>query len=461
MKENIIFKDASKNLIELTDLLQKTIKNTVFENKVYYVGGCVRDLILGREPRNIDIVVNKECGGIEFAIFLAMKLGVHDEDMNPYTYSQCGASLEIYNNKNLKDFDIRIEQTRKSRFQYDKDGYKELYGTLEEDSKCRDFTINGLYWNISQESLYDFSGLALQDLKKRIIRCTSTPSLMFFEDPSRILRAVRFANEEDWGIESDTWLGMIKMAKELETAYVMDCFTDIMTLDKPSTAIKRLYNCGALEYLAPDVNDLNSVKLENGSTLLDKTLMVVDETTPNTVSRLGALFHSTDEIIMTNNPSFAASVAKSDIKSLGYPERICNDVETTIKYYSKFDNYGKGVLPTDRILRKFINRCGDCLYNVIDLMSASYTCRDDVDKGKPLALINAIKKLQEKEKKSSASSSPLPINGNDIIKEFNLKKGPHIGILIKYVRDEYSKNKSMTKDECFDLVREKLKTLAV
>lgn len=462
MKENIIFKDASKNLIELTDLLQKMIKGTVFEGKVYYVGGCVRDLILGKEPRNIDIVVNKECGGIELAIFLAMRLGVYDEGgLNPYAYSKCGASLEIYNNKNLKDFELRIEQTMKSRFPYDKDDYKKLYGTLEEDAKRRDFTINSLYWNISQEALYDFNGLGLQDLKKRIVRCTNTPSLLFFEDPSRILRAVRFANEEGWGIDSDTWLGMVTMARELETAYIMDYFTDVMLLDKPSTAIKRLYNCGALEYLAPDINDLNGVKLEDGNTLLDYTLKVVDATTPNIVSRLGALFHSTDEIIMTNNPSFAASVAKSDIKSLGYSATICNDVETTVKYYSKFDNYGKGVLPSDRILKKFVGRCGDSLYSVMDLMSASYSYRDDVDKGKPLALIEAIKKLQEKEEKASVESSPLPINGNDIIKEFNLKKGPHIGILIKCVRDACKKNKSMTKDECFDVVREKLKTLAV
>ena len=459
MKENILFKDASKNLVKLTNLLQTLIKGSVFENKVCYVGGCVRDLILGNEPKNIDIVVNKENGGIELAYFLAMRLGIETEGNIDIISSQYGASLEISNDKDLSDFYIKITQTCNSRYQNETREPKEIFGTFEQDALRRDFTINALYWNISQECLYDFTKKGIDDLRKKIIRCPYSPSLLFYEDPSRIVRAVRFSNNDGWGIESETWLGMVENSKELLTSDFVDEFIEVLLFRNPTSAMRRLYHCGALEYMIPDVYDLCSSTSVNGNNLFEETLKVMKGTTTNVVSRLAALFHKKDEIMYISNPNFAASVAKNDVRALGFSVDTAENVSKTILNYKKFDNYGNGVMPTDRIMKKFVNRCGGAIYSVIDLMNASYNNRDDVDKKKPKWVLDKVDEIMktEKDKKSIA----LPINGKDIMREFNLKKGPHIGILLNVVKDAVTDNPNITKDQCFNLVRDKIHTLSV
>lgn len=458
MKDNILFKDASNSLIKLTNLLQTLIKGSVFENKVCYVGGCVRDLILGNEPKNIDIVVNKENGGIELAHFLAMRLGIEAEGNIDIVSSQYGASLEISNDKELSDFYIRMTQTCNSRYQDETRMPSEIFGTFEEDALRRDFTINALYWNISQEALYDFTRKGLDDLKNKIIRCPYSPSLLFYEDPSRIVRAVRFSNENGWGIESETWLGMIENCSKLMSCDFVDELVEVLLLDNPTNAMRRLYHCGALDYMVPDVYDLCSSTDINGKNLFEETLKVLKDTTTNIVSRLAALFHRTDEIIRTSSPNFAASVAKADVKALGFSDMTAEKVSKAILNHKKFDNYGNGVMPTDRIMKKFINRCGNAIYEVIDLMNASYMNRDDVDKNKPRWVLMKVQEINKSE--SGKKTVELPINGTDIMREFNLKKGPHIGILLNVVKDAVTDNPKISKDECFNLVRDKIHTLS-
>ena len=460
MKENILFKRASKNLIKLTDLIQSTIKGTVFENKVCYVGGCIRDLILGIEPKNIDIAVNKENGGLELAYFLLSRLGIDAKNNVEVISSQYGARIEITNDDDLKDFEIRMTQTCNSRYLNEDREPSKIFGTFVEDALRRDFTINALYWNMSQEALYDFTKRGLDDLKNRIIRCTSCPSVIFAEDPSRIIRGVRFANEKGWGIESETWLGMIENTPKLGSIDFCDEFIEVLLLKNPTVAMKKLYYCGALEYVVPDVYDMCSSLDADGVSLYDKTLKVMESTTVNLISRLAALFHNVDKVLNMSNPNFAADVAKDDVKYLGFSVKTANSVSQTIRNYKRFDNYGVGVMPTDRIMRRFMNNCGDCVYTVVDLMNASYMHDDKADKRKPMMVLKKVEELKKMEEEK-ASKSKLPINGKDIMKEFKLKKGPHIGILLDVVKDAFFENPKISKDECFNLVRDKIHTMAV
>ena len=295
-------------------------------------------------------------------------------------------------------------------------------------------------------------------MKNKIIRCPYSPSLLFYEDPSRIVRAVRFSNENGWGIESETWLGMIENCSELMSCDFVDELVEVLLLDNPTNAMRRLYHCGALDYMVPDVYDLCSSTDINGKNLFEETLKVLKDTTTNIVSRLAALFHRTDEIIKTSSPNFAASVAKADVKALGFSDMTAEKVSKAILNHKKFDNYGNGVMPTDRIMKKFINRCGNAIYEVIDLMNASYMNRDDVDKNKPRWVLMKVQEINKSE--SGKKTVELPINGTDIMREFNLKKGPHIGILLNVVKDAVTDNPKISKDECFNLVRDKIHTLS-
>ena len=111
-------------------------------------------------------------------------------------------------------------------------------------------------------------------------------------------------------------------------------------------------------------------------------------------------------------------------------------------------------------MRRFMNNCGNCVYTVIDLMNASYMHDDKADKKKPMMVLKKVEELKKMEEEK-ASKAKLPINGKDIMKEFKLKKGPHIGILLDVVKDAFFENPNISKNECFNLVRDKIHTMSV
>ena len=107
-----------------------------------------------------------------------------------------------------------------------------------------------------------------------------------------------------------------------------------------------------------------------------------------------------------------------------------------------------------------MNNCGDCVYTVIDLMNASYMNDKKADKNKPMMVLKKVEELKKKEEEKVIKAK-LPINGKDIMKEFKLKKGPCIGILLDVVKDAVFENPNISKDECFNLIRDKIHTLTV
>jgi poly(A) polymerase/tRNA nucleotidyltransferase (CCA-adding enzyme) len=142
-----------------------------------------------------------------------------------------------------------------------------------------------------------------------------------------------------------------------------------------------------------------------------------------------------------------------------FPKNIINSVENAIKYHRFFRNYADGTVPPDKKIRKFINECGDNIGNVVDLMNANNLYQTyDKKKRQALDILNRIEELDELEE---AKNVKLPIDGKDIMKEFNLKAGPQIGIIMEHLKEAYFENPKITKEECFKLVEDKIKVLAV
>ena len=179
---------------------------------------------------------------------------------------------------------------------------------------------------------------------------------------------------------------------------------------------------------------------------------------------MAALFHDVGRIATETNrgisqDSFSADVAASDLKAMKFPNAIIDSVENSIMYHRFFRNFADGVVPPDKKIRRFINLCGDNIGNVVDLMHANNVFQTyDKKKRQALDILNRIEELDELEESKNVK---LPIDGKDIMKEFNLKAGPSIGILLDYLKDAYFENPKITKKECFKLIEDKIKVLAV
>jgi tRNA nucleotidyltransferase/poly(A) polymerase len=464
----VLFKNANEKIRKLTDLIQSTIKGTHFEGKVYYVGGCIRDLLLGLDVKDIDIVVEMNNGGILFAGYMAMKHKCFAANTNPVVFETYGtAKFQLYKDEDLKDIEIECVQTRKEQYHKESRNPDTAYGTIQEDAARRDLTINALYYNISTEEVFDFNKKGLDDLCNQVIRTPSDPDIIFKDDPLRMLRVIRFSNKLGWGIEKNTWLGILKNVNRIDIVSqerVSDEISKILLCRKPSIGIRKLYFSGLLDRVMPDIYDLNlAYESKNPAvTSFEHTMNVLDETQPYIENRLAALFHDVGKIITdkdrTISPDqFSAEIASTDLKMMKFPNHIIKSVDTAIRYHRLFRIYADGVVPPDKKIRKFVNLCGDEIGTVVDLMNANNQhVTFDKKKRQVLDILNRIEELEEIEKMTNIK---LPISGSDIMTEFRLKASPLIGILLEAVKDAYFENPNITKDECFGVVEKKLKSI--
>lgn len=465
----ILFKNADEKIKKLVKLIQESIKGTAFENHVFLVGGCVRDLLLKIPCRDVDICVDIKNGGMLFANYMAMKHQCYVAGTNPVVFENYGtAKFQLYKNEELKDIEIECVQTRKEQYHKESRNPDTVYGTIQEDAKRRDLTINSLYYNISTEKVHDYNN-GLDDLVNQVIKTPTDPDITFNDDPLRILRVIRFSTRFGWGIEKNTWLGMVKNAhriKIISQERISDEISKILLCEKPSIGIRKMYYCGILHRVMPDIYD-TTYAFESKNPMVstfDHTMNVVDTVQPYLENRLAALFHDVGRIITgrrrdVNPDKFSAEVAADDLKAMKFPNYVIKTVETAIKFHRGFAVYADGVLPPDKKIRKFINLTGEDLGATVDLMNANNLhCTYDKKKRQVLDILNRIEEMEDAEK---AANVKLPINGNDIMKEFKIKGGPNIGILLEAVKDAYFENPNMTKDEAFEIVENKLKSLTV
>lgn len=465
----ILFKNADEKIKKLVKLIQESIKGTAFENHVFLVGGCVRDLLLKIPCKDVDICVDIKNGGMLFANYMAMKHQCYVVGTNPVVFETYGtAKFQLYKNEELKDIEIECVQTRKEQYHKESRNPDTVYGTIQEDAKRRDLTINSLYYNISTEKVHDYNN-GLDDLVNQVIKTPTDPDITFNDDPLRILRVIRFSTRFGWGIEKNTWLGMVKNAhriKIISQERISDEISKILLCEKPSIGIRKMYYCGILHRVMPDIYD-TTYAFESKNPMVstfDHTMNVVDTVQPYLENRLAALFHDVGRIITgrrrdVNPDKFSAEVAADDLKTMKFPNYVIKTVETAIKFHRGFAVYADGVLPPDKKIRKFINLTGEDLGATVDLMNANNLhCTYDKKKRQVLDILNRIEEMEDAEK---AANVKLPINGNDIMKEFKIKGGPNIGILLEAVKDAYFENPNMTKDEAFEIVENKLKSLTV
>lgn len=465
----ILFKNADEKIKKLVKLIQESIKGTAFENHVFLVGGCVRDLLLKIPCKDVDICVDIKNGGMLFANYMAMKHQCYVAGTNPVVFETYGtAKFQLYKNEELKDIEIECVQTRKEQYHKESRNPDTVYGTIQEDAKRRDLTINSLYYNISTEKVHDYNN-GLDDLVNQVIKTPTDPDITFNDDPLRILRVIRFSTRFGWGIEKNTWLGMVKNAhriKIISQERISDEISKILLCEKPSIGIRKMYYCGILHRVMPDIYD-TTYAFESKNPMVstfDHTMNVVDTVQPYLENRLAALFHDVGRIITgrrrdVNPDKFSAEVAADDLKTMKFPNYVIKTVETAIKFHRGFAVYADGVLPPDKKIRKFINLTGEDLGATVDLMNANNLhCTYDKKKRQVLDILNRIEEMEDAEK---AANVKLPINGNDIMKEFKIKGGPNIGILLEAVKDAYFENPNMTKDEAFEIVENKLKSLTV
>lgn len=455
----------------IANYLRDKIKNTKFENHVFLVGGCVRDYLLGDNVNDIDIAVDLPNGGVEFANWITKEELCYKPDYNPCTVGRMDTCRFYLSTKeDLKYVVFDCCQTRKNPSYSLPEGSKvsENLGTILQDGNLRDLTVNAMFLDVSSMAITDVCH-GIDDMQDKILRTPNLPSVTFKDDPLRMMRVIRFATKYGWGIEKDTWLGIVEH-HNLITSVSVERFKDelnqILLSPCPSVGLKKLMASGMLYDMIPQLYNLNhvgeSLNVKIPFNIWEKTLEEVDETEPRLINRLAALFRcvgkATAVKYIEGNIKFygyetiSVNVTSAILRTLKYPNHIIESVALCIKYHSYFSNYlVHGLQPSKKTVRKFLTEVGDWKPNVLDLIRA-VAIVENITAFNNFTDLKCI--ISETEAELDYTNFKIPITGDEIMKSLNLSPSPLIGKIIDHLKDKYLDDPSLTKEELLQMAED-------
>lgn len=428
------------------EALKKTVQSTSIN--AWLIGGFVRDRILNIACKDIDIVVTGS--GIEFAERFAQIL---DPTCEVIVFKNFGTAQVKY-----QDFEIEFVGARKES--YARDSRKPVVedGTLEDDQKRRDFTINALSISLnepeSSEIIDPFNGL--DDLKNKIIRTPLHPDQTFIDDPLRMLRAIRFATRLQFQIAEETFNSISQNAARIHiisAERISEEFNKIMLADKPSIGFKLLYNTGLLAIIFPELVALQGVEWKGGKGHKDNfyhTLEVLDNVamhSQNLWLRWAALLHdiakpATKRFVASEGWTFHGHEDKGARMVKPLFRRFKLPLNEKMKYVEKLVflhlrpiALAKDIV-TDSAVRRLMVEAGEAIDDLLILCQSDITSKNEAKKKKYLKNLELVKeKIALVSEKDRLRNWQPPITGNDIMQYFSISQPRMIGELKLQVRE--------------------------
>jgi len=435
---------------EITDITDK-IQESGFE--AYLVGGCVRDMLLGKDPKDWDITTNATPEEM-VALF-------------PHTYYEndfgtVGVVNDETKNPNLKNVEVttfRLEGDYSDSRHPDEIKFSK---NLDDDLKRRDFTINAMAINlpigikdISKGHLVDnYKGQ--KDLKDKTIRTVLGPKERFDEDALRILRAVRFATELNFQIDPETEK-VIKTfhmkLKEISNERIRDEFIKIMNSPFPKEGLTRLQKLNLLKYIVPELPKGIGVEQNQAHSydVWEHILRAVQAAADKGFSlevRLAALFHDIskphtrrrskdkDKWTFYGHDVVGARVSHGTLRDLKFPKETVEKVSKLVRWHMFFSDTEEITLSA---VRRLLRNVGE--ENVWDLIDLRIC--DRIGTGRPKEEPYRLRKYQamiEEVLRDPISVGMLKIDGNRIMKVLKIKPGPKIGYILHALLEEVLDN---------------------
>lgn len=439
--------------------IKDVIKNTEYDNRVMVVGGYVRDLLMGNQSNDIDLLIDGDINsGIDFAIWFCDKMKLH----SPLCYGLYGTAMFNFMGEKIECVAPRSEK-------YKDDSRNPIVEscTIQKEALRRDFTINSMFINISTNELYDYSNKGFSDLKNHIIRSTSDPNIIFEQDGLRMLRCIRFSSRYGWDIEEETFKGILRNAHRIQIITqerITDELNKILLTKKPSVGLRLLEKTGLLQYVLPDfveMVNLSQNKFHFG-TAWEHTLMVVDNSKPILENRLAALFHDLGKIKTKtiddngnvhfyNHENVSALLCDSKLRAMKYPNDIIKRVRKAVNNHMRTKSFGDTCDKVkDKSIRKLQFALGDVFDLTMDLIDADNRAHKTEH-----CMPNQVRIIKERSNElvnngMDCFKLSLPIDGNDIIEFKGIDKpGPIVKKYLDYLTKLWINNPKITKEECF------------
>ena len=427
------------------------VSDAAVEMKVdcYVIGGFVRDYLLNKNtPKDVDFVVVGN--GIELAKRVATKLAGKPKVS---IFKNFGTAM-------IKNDSVELEFVGARKESYHSDSRKPLVedGSLEDDQKRRDFTINALALSLKKEDfgtlLDPFDGLT--DLKNKILRTPLEPGVTYSDDPLRMMRAIRFATQLDFQIEPKSFQAIVdnkERIKIVSKERIVDELHKILMSEKPSKGFALLHRSQLLPYILPELVALQGIDEIEGQRHKDNfwhTLEVVDNIariTDNLWLRWAALLHD-----------IGKAPTKKFNKKIGWTfhghefmgskmvyklfRRLRMPLNEKMKYVQKLVRMSSRPIvisedfATDSAVRRLVFDAGDHIQDLMTLCEADITTKNPRKQRKYKNNFKLVRqKIVEVEERDHIRNFQPPISGEEIMRVFDLKPSKEIGIIKEAIKE--------------------------
>ena len=402
----------------------KFIIDTFYENnyEAFMVGGCIRDSLLSKEPKDYDITTSALPNITESLFEKTIPTGIKH-----------GTITVLLDKEPFEVTTYRVEGEYKDNRRPDEISF---VTNIKDDLSRRDFTINAFAYN-SKEGLKDYFN-GLEDLENKIIRTIGDNDKRFNEDALRMMRAIRFASQLDFNIEKST-LDAIKQNKKLlqniSAERIRDELCKLLLSDNPRKGLNLLKDCGVLDIIIPELKLL----IEFDKNLFEHTLNVVENTPNDLILRLSALFHNVGK----PNQDNCEDIARKILNRLRFDNKIIKTICTIIKEYTNvLDSI------TDIKIKKLINRTSkENIYKLLEFEKAHILSLKNSD-----IELNKLKYIKNKIDDILNSNTPLSIkdlkiDGKILADKLNLKPGKVIGETLNYLLELILNNPNLNDEK--------------
>lgn len=416
--------------------------------EVYVIGGYVRDQLLNRASKDIDILVIGD--GISFAKRVKKHIG-HNVSFS--IFKNFGTAQLKY-----KGLEMEFVGARKESYRSDSRKPDVVAGTLQDDQNRRDFTINTLAISLNKSNygafLDPFGGLT--DLENKLIKTPLEPGRTFSDDPLRMMRAIRFATQLNFIIEGETKQALYDYRDRItiiSAERITDELNKIMASPKPSIGFKLLSNAGLLHYILPELEDLRGAETMDGIGHKDNfyhTLQVLDnlcKVSDDLYLRWSALFHDIAKPrtkkfeknhgwTFHNHNFIGAKMLPKIFRRLKMPlnEKL-SYVQKMVNLHMRPIALVKEVV-TDSAVRRLLFEAGDDIDDLMDLCEADITSKNEQKVKRYISNFKLVrKKLIEIEEKDHVRKFQPPVSGEIIMKTFGLKPSKPVGEIKMAIKD--------------------------
>ncbi len=446
MKNQVIPKEIIK--------IVESLENAGFE--AFLVGGCTRDVLLGKTPKDWDVTTDATPEQIA---------PLFPKSFYENSYGTVGVVNEDVTDESLRIVEVTPYRLESSYSDFRHPDEVRFSKSIEDDLKRRDFTINAIAVNLSEGSIKDVIDLfgGLKDIKDKTIKAVGNPNERFTEDALRMIRAVRLATELGFMINIETEKAILShghLLQEISIERIRDEFVKIIMSKNPKNGLELLSKLNLLKYIIPELLQAQGVQQNQAHAydvwehLLRTLQHAADKEWPLDI-RLTALFHDiskpetkrispiTNQITFYGHEVVGSRVTKKILERLKFPTKTIDKITKMIRWHMFFSDTSTITLSA---VRRMVNNVGR--ENIWDLMNVRIC--DRIGTGRPKEnpyRLRKYKAMVEEALRDPISVSMLKIDGKRIMDVTREPAGPKIGFVLHALLEEVLENPKLNTTE--------------